>query len=92
MPRYWYVLPTSSDDPYNPVKYSRILGSFPGCPNPGAVICAIYADAGNTFPTSPQFTSGHNLYDYITDALVDPFVPQPQGFGEKIFVYTKPLT
>jgi len=92
MPRYWYILRDTEDDPYNPAKYNRVLVSFSGCPNPGAVICAVYAYGGNFFPESSQFILLHNLYNYITDALIGPYSPQPQGFGKKIFVYTKPLT
>jgi len=89
MARYWYALKFSTADPYIPSNYTRVSGS-PTCLTPGAVICAIYAVAGNTAPLAGQFSSGENLYDYITDALVSPFTPQPDGFGQKVYVYTKP--
>ena len=87
MARYGYALKFPTANAYIPSNYTIISWS-PTCLTPGGVICAIYAVAGNTGPLSGQFSSGENLYDYITDALTDPFTPQTDGFGQKVYVYT----
>jgi len=88
--RYWYVLTPTTADPYDPTSYARIDTS-PRCQVQGCIICAIYACAGNVFPSPEQFTVGHNMYNYITAAITPPCNPQPEGAGQKIYVYNRPV-
>lgn len=85
--RYWFVLNTPTSDPFNPTSYSRINWKPCGC-TPGSVIEAIYAKSGNIYPFADHFANGQNLYNYLTDAILSPYTPQPTS--GKIFVYTKP--
>jgi len=87
--RYWYVLSPSTANPLTPTNYFVLNGS-PICTTPGALICSIYACACNVYPCPDQFEMGHNMYDYIVTALVSPYLPQPDGAGQKIYVYTRP--